>query len=222
MPQLSDKNVEEYFHPKVDLMKQLVVLLFVMFVLVSCNSSDSEKVESAGSSSDSAADIAGIDVKGLLAERFYKTGVCTQQGGVYYRTYVRGHVPNSTDLYLQIEYTTYGNSTDCSNNSNGIDFYEFSYLVEKAVIAEEGKVKLELTVSAHDADPSLGNFDAYNNNLSSISVGQKDYWLMEIELAHPESDLVLPRGQDFLTPSTAGSPNAAEETFVTITQSATI
>lgn len=201
-------------------MKTTVLLLFAMFILSSCNSEEAKTIDNAGTTSgsgtNSGADISGIDVKGLIANRFHKAGVCTLQGGVYYRTHVTSS-DSGPNLYLHLRYMTFANAMDCDDNNNVTNGYEVIYRFDKAVITENGHVKLELTVDSHDADPTMGNFDDYNSNLTSVGNGQKEYWSVQLDLTQIDSDMVLPRGQDFLAPSSAEAPNEGEETYVPIT-----
>lgn len=199
-------------------MKTAVLLILAMFIFSSCNSEEAETVNNAGTTTDggSGADISGIDVKGLIASRFHKAGVCTLLGGVYYRTHVTSS-DSGPNLYLHLRYMTFANAMDCDDNNNVTNGYEVIYTLDKAVITENGDVKLELTVDSHDADPTIGNFDDYNSNLTSVGNGQKEYWSIQLDLTQIESDMVLPRGQDFLAPSSAETPNEGEETYVPIT-----
>ena len=158
-------------------MKTAVLLVLAMFIFSSCNSDEAETVNNAGTTTDggSGADISGIDVKGLIANRFHKAGVCTQLGGIYYRTHVTSS-DSGPNLYLHLRYMTFANAMDCDDNNNVTNGYEVIYTLDKAVITENGHVKLELTVDSHDADPTIGNFDDYNSNLTSVGNGQKEYW----------------------------------------------
>lgn len=199
-------------------MKTAVLLVLAMFIFSSCNSDEAETVNNAGTTTDggSGADISGIDVKGLIANRFHKAGVCTPLGGIYYRTYVTSS-DSGPNLYLHLRYMTFANDMDCGDNNNETNFYEVIYTLDKAVITENGHVKLELTVDSHDAVPNAVNFDDYNGHLTSISIGEKEYWSIQLDLAKIDSDMVLPRGQDFLAPSSAETPNEGRETYVPIT-----
>lgn len=203
-------------------MKTAVLLILAMFIFSSCNSEETKTVNNAGNTTDGGADISGIDVKGLIASRFTsniipgRAGVCTEISGIYYRTHVTSS-DSGPNLYLHLRYMTFANAMDCDDNNNVTNGYEVIYTLDKAVITENGHVKLELTVDSHDADPTIGNFDDYNSNLTSVGNGQKEYWSIQLDLTQIESDMVLPRGQDFLAPSSAETPNEGEETYVPIT-----
>lgn len=201
-------------------MKTTVLLLFAMFILSSCNSEEAKTINNAGTTSgsgtNSGADISGIDVKGLVASRFGKMGVCTQLGANYYRTYVT-HSDSGPNFHIVLHFITFAEAAHCDGNYYETNVYEVIYTLDKAVITENGHVKLELTVNSHDPDPTVGNFDDYNSNLTSVVNGQKDYWSIQLDLTQKDSDMVLPRGQDFLSFSSAETPNEGEETYVPIT-----
>lgn len=207
-------------------MKSTVLLLFAMFMLSSCNSAEEVKaVNNAGTTSDSgdsssggAADISGIDVKGFIVNRFSKTGVCTEIGGAYYRTQVHGSGAGANTV-LQLVFVTFPDSSTCQNNYNSSNEYSVNFRLDKAVILEDRHIKLELTVDSYDPNPTIGNFDDYNSYLASIHVGQKEYWRIELDFTLPDSDVVLPRGQDFLSSSTSDAPNEGQETYTVISGS---
>ena len=204
-------------------MKTTVLLLFAIFMLSSCNSEEIKTVNNAGTTTDGGTnsggtDISGIDVKGLIVNRFYKTGICTEIGGTYYRTQVNGDGWGA-NMNLQLRFLTFPDSAACENNYSISNTYDVNFRFDKAVILEDGHIKIELTVDSHDPDPSIGNFDAYNSNLTSISNGQKEYWRIELDLTLSDSDVVLPRGQDFLSPSSSDAPNEGQETYVVISGS---
>jgi hypothetical protein len=202
-------------------MKTTVLLVLAMFIFSSCNSEETKTVNNAGNTTDSGGvDISGIDVKGLMASQFDHQGLCTQLEGISYRTHVfydRFTSESGSNIYLILRYMTFANDMDCDDNNNETNVYEVIYTLDKAVITENGHVKLELTVDSHDAVPNAVNFDDYNGHLTSISIGEKEYWSIQLDLAKIDSDMVLPRGQDFLAPSSAETPNEGRETYVPIT-----
>ncbi len=201
-------------------MKTAVLLVLAMFIFSSCNSEETKTVNNAGNTTDGGgADISGIDVKGLIVNRFNKTGICTEIGGTYYRTRVYGGDGMGANMNLKLRFLTFPDSVACENNDFISNGYDVNFRLDKAVILEDGHIKIELTVDSHDPDPRIGHFDAYNSNLTSISNEQKEYWRIELDLTLTDSDVVLPRGQDFLAPSSAETPNEGEETYVTITNS---
>lgn len=171
-----------------------------------------------GGTSSGGSDISGIDVKGLIVNRFSKTGTCTEIVGTYYRTQVHGSGGGANST-IQLQFITFPNSSACQNNNSISNVYDVNFRLDKAVILEDGHIKLELTVDSFDADPTIGNFDAYNSNLTSISIAQKEYWRIELDLTLPDSDVVLPRGQDFLSPSSSDAPNEGEEIYTVISGS---
>lgn len=201
-------------------MKTTVLLVLAMFIFSSCNSEETKTVNNAGNTTDSGGvDISGIDVKGLMASQFDHQGLCTQLEGISYRTHVfydRFTSESGSNIYLILRYMTFANDMDCDDNNNETNVYEVIYTLDKAVITENGHVKLELTVDSHDAVPNAVNFDDYNGHLTSISIGEKEYWSIQLDLTQIESDMDLPHGQDFLAPSSAEMPNEGEETYVPI------
>jgi hypothetical protein len=196
-------------------MKTAVLLILAMFIFSSCNSEETKTVNNAGNSTDSGADISGIDVKGLIAFRFHHVGVCTEISGIYYRTQVTSSA-SGPDLYLHLRYMTFADASDCEYTNSMTNVYVVNYTLDKAVITENGHVKLELTVDSHDADPTIGNFHYYNSNLTSVDKGRKEYWSIQLDLTQIESDMDLPSGQDFLAHSSAEMPNEGKETYAPI------